>query len=218
MAERLRLSIASETIDLFADRALFWPTRGRLCIADLHLGKDEVFRRSGISVPLGDASYDLARIERLLAASDARELWILGDLIHARLPQGRWQAPWHAFLEAHRHVRIAVVEGNHDRSLADADMRIERLGDCVIDGPFAFRHAPEPHQDAHVVAGHLHPAHRMRGLRSMPMFWLRPGITVLPAFSAFSGGYTPETVEAERRILCNGDALYALDVDGPIRS
>ena len=42
-----------ERLQLHADRALYWPARGRLLIADLHLGKGDVFRRAGIAVPRG---------------------------------------------------------------------------------------------------------------------------------------------------------------------
>jgi DNA ligase-associated metallophosphoesterase len=207
----MRLNIAGEAIDLYADRALYWPARNRLCIADLHLGKDEVFRRAGIAVPRGDAAADLARLDGLIQRSGADTLWILGDLIHARLPQGDWQAPWREFLSRHAHMRIAVVEGNHDRALAETGLPVERLPACVVDGPFAFQHAPTPHPNTHVIAGHLHPAHRMRGLGRIPMFWLRPGITVLPAFSFFTGAYVPERTNGERRILCDGESLFDLD-------
>lgn len=211
MPEQLLLRIAGEAVELYADRALYWPSRKRLCIADLHLGKDEVFRRSGIPVPRGDASADLARLDRLITHSRADTVWILGDLIHARLPHGDWQAPWRDMLNRHPGVRFAVVEGNHDRALAETGLPVERLPACIVDGPFAFRHSPVPHAEAHVIAGHLHPAQRVRGLGRIPMFWLRPDITVLPAFSAFTGGHAPEPAVGERRILCNGDALYELD-------
>ncbi len=51
--ERLSIKLADEPVVLLGDRAMYWPARSRLIIADLHLGKSHVFRQAGIAVPLG---------------------------------------------------------------------------------------------------------------------------------------------------------------------
>jgi len=38
MVERLQMVLAGEAVTLLADRALYWPARQRLIVADLHLG------------------------------------------------------------------------------------------------------------------------------------------------------------------------------------
>lgn len=63
MADALRLAIAGEPMLLLADRALYWPARQRLLIADLHLGKGTTFRSAGIAVPSGGTAHDLARLD-----------------------------------------------------------------------------------------------------------------------------------------------------------
>lgn len=78
----LAVALAGEPMTLLGERALFWPARARLIIADLHLGKSHVFRRAGIAVPSGATRGDLDRLAALVARTAARELWIVGDVLH----------------------------------------------------------------------------------------------------------------------------------------
>ena len=211
MAEALDLAIAGEPVRLFADRALYWPARGRLLIADLHLGKGDTFRAAGIPVPRGGTAHDLGRLAALLARSGARALWILGDFLHARCHPAV-DAAWLAFREAHADVAMALVPGNHDRAF-DADAAgVEALPDGIVDGPFAFRHAPPAELSGqHVLCGHLHPVLRLPGaLGRHPLFWLRPECTVLPAFSAFTGGHPVPRIGSRGSVLCDGRQLVQL--------
>src|SRR5690606_25317359 len=114
MAEALDLEIAGETVRLLADRALYWPARARLLIADLHLGKGDTFRAAGIAIPSGGTAHDLARLAALVELVHACELWILGDFLHARRNTAV-DVAWRAFRDAHAAVAMAVVPGNHDR-------------------------------------------------------------------------------------------------------
>lgn len=203
MAECIAVDIAGETMQLFADRALFWPSRGRLLIADLHLGKGDVFRAAGIALPSGGTVHDLARLDGLIAATGAKELWVLGDLLHGATHHARWRDGWDRWRGTHAGLRIAALRGNHDRHRDAAGLDIEALGESVADGGLLMRHEPCPHPSLHVLAGHLHPALRLPGVRrALPGFWLRPGLTVLPAFSAFTGGHLVACGHAERFAVC----------------
>lgn len=208
MAERIDVDIAGERMQLFADRALFWPARGRLLIADLHLGKGDVFRAAGIPLPSGGTAYDLARLDRLIAATGADELWVLGDLLHGAIHHARWREGWDRWRDAHAGLRIAALRGNHDRHRDAAGLQIEALGESMADGDILMRHEPCPHPARHVIAGHLHPALRLPGVRrTLPGFWLRPRLTVLPAFSAFTGGHP---------VACGHEDRFAVCADGHI--
>lgn len=201
--ERLMVEVAGERLELLADRALHWPTRRRLLVADLHLGKGDVFRRAGIALPRGGTSHDLERLARLVAATRAEELWVLGDLLHGPVHETAWQHAWRGWRAAHASLRVASLVGNHDRSLAASGMEIDLLGAAVDEGPFAFRHEPTAHASLHVMCGHLHPQVALPGLRRrLPAFWLRPGVTVLPAFSAFTGGVVVQPSAGERLAVC----------------
>ena len=155
MTERIVVDIAGERMHLLADRALFWPARGRLLIADLHLGKGDVFRAAGIALPSGGTAHDLARLERLIDATAARELWILGDLLHGATHHARWREGWDRWRSAHAGLRIAALRGNHDRHRDDAALEIDALGESVAEDGLLLRHEPLPDPAHHVTAGRL---------------------------------------------------------------
>src|SRR5690606_24763722 len=133
-AEALDLAIAGEPVRMLADRALYWPARARLLVADLHLGKGDTFRAAGIAVPSGGTAHDLARLAILVERSRARELWILGDFLHARRTAAV-DAAWRGFRDAHAAVAMAVVPGNHDHAFDPEAAGVERLPDGIVDGP-----------------------------------------------------------------------------------
>lgn len=210
MAVELELEIAGEPMRALGDRALYWPARRRLLIADLHLGKGDVFRRAGIALPSGGTWHDLARLAALLERTGAHELWILGDVLHGPAPQSSWRRAVDQWRQRHHHVRMAALTGNHDRALAAAtDLGLELLPDSVADGPFLLRHHPEPDAGRHVLCGHLHPVFKAPGTsRRFAAFLLREGITVLPAFSQFTAGIEPDLEPGERLIACvEGEAI-----------
>ena len=197
MPAMLELQLGGETMQLHADRALFWPARRRLLIADLHLGKGDIMRAAGIAVPSGGTRHDLERLHLLLDATGARELWVLGDFLHGRR-HPRVEAEWRALLAAHPACVASVIAGNHDRSLVADAAGVVHLPDDVRDGPFRFRHEPlavPGPGSGHVLCGHVHPVARLPGLPGRhPALALAPGQTILPAFSAFTGGYLlPDT-------------------------
>ncbi|WP_202840888.1 ligase-associated DNA damage response endonuclease PdeM [Luteimonas saliphila] len=211
MPDTLDLTLAGEPVRVLADRALYWPARARLLIADLHLGKGDTFRAAGIAVPSGGTAHDLARLDALLALTSASSLWILGDFLHARR-HAAVDAAWRAFREAHREVAMAVVPGNHDRAFDAAAAGVERVPEGFLEAPFEFRHAPPARErpDRHVLCGHLHPVLRLPGTGRHPMFWLRPSITVLPAFSAFTGGHPVPRADSGSSVLCDGRQLLRM--------
>ena len=56
-----------ETLHLHADRALYWPRRRMLIVADVHLGKAAAFRSHGIPIPRGTTQKNLQRLRPFLA-------------------------------------------------------------------------------------------------------------------------------------------------------
>lgn len=203
MADACEVSIAGEPVRLLAERALYWPARRRLLIADLHLGKGDAFRSAGIALPSGGTLHDLARIGALVSATGATALWVLGDFLHGSAHERSWRAGWEAWRAARPGLQVGVLAGNHDRAAGGLGLEVDLLGHAVEDGPFSLRHAPDPRARGHVLCGHLHPTARVDGLpRRWPAFWLRDGHTVLPAFSRFTGGRTPATCEGGAFVAC----------------
>jgi len=191
---------AGHALELHAERAVHWPSRAMLLIADLHLGKDDLFRRAGLSVPSGHTSADLARLQRLLARTGARQLAILGDVLHGALPKQAapllWRQQWLHFRASHPELQIYVIPGNHDRALDQAALAVSRVADpWCVDG-LALRHDPEQPlalacaaAGLPVICGHRHPAVRVPGLPgSWPAMLASERVLTLPAFSRFTGG------------------------------
>jgi uncharacterized protein len=212
--------VAGEALRLHADRALYWPAQRALLIADLHLGKDDVFRRAGVAVPQGDIDTDLARLDALLAASQAESLVVLGDFLHGALHDAAWLAAWRDWRRARGSLSVVVIAGNHDRALDPARLGLDAVHATLRLRRIELRHAPplrpvdggqEPvDEGVHILCGHLHPVLRLRAPgvpNRMPLFWHRRDATVLPAFASFSGGHAIELRRGERGYLCAPDAL-----------
>ncbi|MFD4838785.1 ligase-associated DNA damage response endonuclease PdeM [Achromobacter sp. NPDC058515] len=208
--DALCVALAGEPMVLLGGRAMHWPARSRLIIADLHLGKSHVFRRAGIAVPSGATQDDLLRLARLVEQTAARELWIVGDVLHGPASRAAWRDAWAHWRGEHAGLDVAALTGNHDRALDGASFGMRQLGEAQEDGPFLFRHLPQADpRGRHVIAGHVHPKTRVPGVpRSWPAFWLRPGITVLPAFSDFTGGHGVYAGRGDALVACvEGAAL-----------
>ena len=208
----LPASCAGEAVVLLPGRALWWPAGGTLFVADVHLGKAATFRARGLPVPTGTTGDNLARLSGLLEQCRPSRLVVLGDFLHAAEAHtepllqalAAWRAQWRA-------VEMVLVRGNHDSHAGDPppDLGITTVEEPWLLGPFACCHHPQAHATHHVLAGHLHPAVQLRGsardaLR-LPCFSVEPGLTVLPAFGAFTGACTlPPT---------SGRTLYAIGAD-----
>jgi DNA ligase-associated metallophosphoesterase len=191
----MRIEIAGQTLQLLPEGAVWWPARDALLIADLHLGKDQVFRRHGMAVPASVLEGELERLDQLLAAHPARELIILGDLVHAPPePDETWPdviAKWRRNRPA---LHIGVVLGNHDRALAGplAAWGMTDLGHrCERDG-LALVHEADLEAPAPGLSGHVHPVARIRAGSErirLPVFARRDEHLILPAFGRFTGGH-----------------------------
>lgn len=218
MSQPLSIVVAGWPMQAWGERALFWPEVGMLVIADLHLGKGDVFRRGGIPLPGGGTAGDLQRLGQLVEATAARRLMILGDVLHGALNrEAPWLSTWDSWRARHATLSVEAVLGNHDRAL-DA----ERLGLHVHGGEhrqadLVFRHEPVASAEGHVLAGHVHPVRRVRavGLSArLPVFWLSSDCSVLPAFSAFTGGFEVRPRPGDRLLACTGKTVIALPVAG----
>lgn len=209
------LELAGEPAVLLPDPALFLPSRQTVLVTDLHLGKETAFRSHGLGIPEGDSAADLERLSRLLTATGAVRMVILGDFFHAR--SGRSEALDQALLHwRHRHpeVELLLIRGNHDRGAGDppAELGIDcRTGPLEEAGLF-LRHEPgggDPGSaGGYTLAGHLHPSVVLRGRgrerMRLPCFWFGATEGVLPAFGRFTGT-APVTPRPGDRIFVVGE-------------
>jgi DNA ligase-associated metallophosphoesterase len=186
------VEVAGTVLELLPERAAYWPERKTLFVADAHWGKAAAFRAHHIPVPGGTTSNDLSRLSSLIAGTGCRRIVLLGDALHAREGRGALDtvAVWRA---GHADVEIVLVRGNHDKRAGDppASLRIECVNAPLIEAPFALLHHPKESDQGYVLAGHTHPAVKLRGKglqqATLPCFWFTPRVCTLPAFGSFCG-------------------------------
>lgn len=191
--EPLTVDCAGEALVLHPERALEWPARSTLFVADPHFGKDAHFRDAGIALPDGTLDEDLARLDALLARTRATRLVMLGDVVHARPGRAAgWVERVGAWRSGHDGLDWLVIAGNHDTGFAPpADWRVDWCTEIVLEPPFVFAHEPTHHPAGRVLAGHWHPVARLRQGRDslrLPVFAFGPDCVVLPAFGGLTGG------------------------------
>jgi DNA ligase-associated metallophosphoesterase len=203
--------VAGTQLCLLAQKALWWPERHTLLVADLHLGKAAGYRALGQPVPSGTTSCNLQRLDALLHGLACQQLVFLGDFLHSaqgRTPQTlATLAEWRA---RHAALPITLVRGNHDLHAGDPPpaLGFEVVAEPLLLGPFALHHEPCAHPGRHVLAGHVHPAYRLRGRGRqqvrLPCFMVSEHLTLLPSFGSFTGAMTLQA-SAGQRVFVIGD-------------
>lgn len=170
--------------------AVFWPARHALLVADLHFEKASWFARFGQMLPPYDSLATLADLTALVTATDAREVWCLGDSFHDAQGCERLPDAAQAMLAAlTTRTRWTWITGNHDPVILD------RCGGTVveeveIDG-LVLRHEAMPADGRFELSGHFHPKLRLR-VRGKHVarrcFIASTTKLILPAFGSLTGG------------------------------
>lgn len=209
------LNIRASHLLLLADKAIYWPQQKALLIADAHFGKAAAYRALGQPVPQGTTSQNLQRLDALLSAYPTEQLIFLGDFLHA--PKSHAPATlaalrhWRA---QHSSMRCILVRGNHDKHAGDppADLHIETVDEPYLMGDLALRHIPAPHPTHHVIAGHIHPTFRLVGKGRqrliLPCFHHQAGMTLLPSFGDFTGGFLMESKPGDFICVTDGQCIW----------
>lgn len=196
-----------------ARRALFWPQRNALIVADLHLEKSSWFAMRGQMLPPLDSFATLEDISRLVALTGATQLWCLGDNFHDSRGSERMTAPARTLLDQlTTSLDWRWIIGNHDPDLPPG-IGGTVLGDAEIDG-LVFRHHADPDERRPELSGHFHPKHRPARGGSRPCFVATRSKLILPAFGAFTGGLAADHPEIIR--ACCGDAEALIPAAGKL--
>lgn len=188
----METQVCRETFVLFPHKAIFWPREEALIVADLHFGKINHFRKSGIPVPHQANDRNLEVLMDLIHITRPRRILMLGDLFHSH-----YNAEWEVFGEFVRHyasLSFELILGNHD---VMSERQYERKGirvyDDLIIGPFLMTHHPleEIPDRLYNLAGHVHPGVSLYGkgrqALTLPCFHFNTRQGLLPAFGAFTG-------------------------------
>jgi putative SbcD/Mre11-related phosphoesterase len=188
----------------------------RLVIADLHIGIDYEYWKSGVKI-LPYMEKMLPEVEKLVRDNRAKRLTILGDVKHM-IPNASWQeikeVP--AFFRYFRKLAdIEITPGNHDGLIKNHVLEGVKIHprSGFLDGDFYFSHGHTwPEKDflraKYIVIGHIHPGIEFRsrlGYRWVESVWLRaeldpekvrkkygpvttlPEVIVVPKFNYYTG-------------------------------
>ncbi len=189
MAE-MRATLAGAEIVIDPAGALWLAESRTLVVADLHLEKASSFARRGMFLPPYDSGATLLALAALVLKRNPRRIVSLGDSFHDSAGHGRLSEIDRARLASLQRGREWIwISGNHDRDLPsaiDGDIAAEIL----LDG-LTFRHEPAAGEARGEVAGHLHPAAKVRGRAGSVRrraFATDGSRMVLPAFGVLAGG------------------------------
>lgn len=207
----VRFSFAGTDLVALPQGALFWPQRHALIVADLHFEKASWFARFGQMLPPYDTLATLADLASLVANTQARELWCLGDSFHDAAGPDRLPAPARKHLaRLAERLDIFWITGNHDAALDRSLGTI--LPEASVEG-LLLRHEADPDEWRPELSGHFHPkfAITIRGRRvARRCFVAGARKLILPAFGALTGGLDAGHAEIRRVTGPGAEALVAL--------
>jgi uncharacterized protein len=199
--------------EIVGKKALFWASRNALIVADLHLEKGSWYAARGQMLPPYDSRATLDQLEHLLALTDAREVWCLGDNVH---DAGGWDR-----LDVDLAKRLAALSaardwhwiiGNHDGALDEAPaaaMGGTIHDEALVDG-LILRHEANVTERRPELSGHYHPKVRLaaRGKSvTRPCFVRSEAKLILPAFGAYTGGLDVRDVAIKSCVGNRADAV-----------
>ena len=205
----VRFSFCTHELMALPQGALFWPARRALLVADLHLEKASWFAKGGQMLPPYDSIATLADLSTVAAATDAAEIWCLGDSFQDSAGCDRLQAEALALQTAlTAKTRWTWITGNHDPGIAD-HCGGEIVEEAQVDG-LLLRHEADPDETRPELSGHFHPKLRLhlRGrLVSRRCFVATTRKLILPAFGALTGGLDAHHPEIVRAVGTGAQAL-----------
>ena len=211
------LHLGGEMLLPLPEGALWWAAERVLVVSDLHLEKGSAYAARGQMLPPYDTGATLDLVERLCAALIPTTVISLGDSFHDRAAELRLPEAYAARIKALTGAHDWVwVEGNHDPDppayLGGRAAKVLRIGSLV------FRH--EPTGEAGEIAGHLHPAAKVKGRGRMVRrrcFASDGARLVMPAMGAFTGGlnvlddaFAPLFPEGLMAFALGGERVFAV--------
>lgn len=210
-------SLLGQHLTLFPDRTLFWQEEKLLVVADLHLGKSQIFREYGIPIPAGTTADDLERLSYRMDQLQPCKLLFLGDLVHGRIEDSNdFKRSVDQWRQRHKKVELLLATGNHDRRSGDppAQFRFDHVATEIVLGSFIFTHKPRLVSAFYGFSGHLHPAVTLTGKgrlkETLPCFCFGPRGALLPAFGSFTGTQVIRPTSEDRIYVVAGDEVVEM--------
>ncbi|MBL3658004.1 ligase-associated DNA damage response endonuclease PdeM [Fulvivirga sediminis] len=185
------IDIKGERLLLLPEKALLWEKRGILLLADMHLGKVNHFRRSGIAVSSEPNNQNIDRFINLLQRWKPERVLFMGDLFHSH-----YNAEWEVLGQVLKYfpaISFELIIGNHDIMSEYQYLKHQLIlhEEPLYIGPFSLSHETIEEEAYYNIAGHLHPGVRLTGkgrqALKLPCFYFGSQHGLLPAFGEFTG-------------------------------
>ena len=182
---------AGEKLQALPARALHWPARRRVVVADLHLGEGSFYPVTARKLlPRHDTRQTLAMLTALIDVLQPEMVMCLGDSFHDRTASERLPEAERRMIEGlTKRAHFVWISGNHDPTPPPAGWG--EVAEEINDGPLIFRHEAQFGPARGEVSGHFHPvaALTVRGRGMRRRCFLTDGHRlILPAFGTYAGG------------------------------
>jgi len=189
----MNIEIKGQRLTMLPEKALWLDTQKILLLADLHFGKINHFRRSGIPVPSKANDRNSEFLVDVINRKKPERVIFLGDLFHSH-----YNEEWEVLGQVIQHFsscKFELVKGNHDimSKLQYERHKMQVHEEGLNIGPFFLTHEPLENleNDLYNLAGHIHPGVRLsgRGRQSitLPCFYFGERQGIMPAFGSFTG-------------------------------
>jgi DNA ligase-associated metallophosphoesterase len=211
----MEIIVQNEVLILSALRAIYWPRKKALILADMHLGKTGYFRSKGIPIPSTVLENDLQRLSLLIDTYQPEVIVVAGDMFHHDYNTDI--DCFHTWRQLYNSIDFVLVPGNHDKLL---NIDYQALGIKLTEkkhwlDPFTIIHEPGSNADTFMISGHIHPGYaiagRARQSLRLPCFIVGQQQMILPAFSLFTGLYTGhQAIDTNSYYLIGNDAIFKI--------
>ncbi len=208
---------------------LFLRGSATLIAADIHLGYEDVI---GGALPLWSTAAIVRAIGEAIERTGARELVLLGDVVHStNMSEGAARAVRAALDGLRARCTVVPIAGNHEgrtrgRALLGATVeRLEREGWLLLHGDVP------PLERTRCIVGHLHPSLRLGAGASVPVVLGGERLIVAAALTPYSPGLDVRSAGCARAVLafdvridemlavaCGEDRVYPFGSVGGLRS
>jgi DNA ligase-associated metallophosphoesterase len=189
----MEIKIGTVKVRLLPQKAVWLKQQKILLLADLHFGKINHFRKSGIPVPAAANNKNTELLISLLQDTKPDRVIFLGDLFHSH-----YNEEWEVLGQTRKHFlncSFELVLGNHDilSTLQYERNKMKCYANELREGDFILTHEPmaEVPRGLYNLSGHFHPGVKLRGTGKqtvmLPCFYFGKNQGILPAFGSFTG-------------------------------
>jgi uncharacterized protein len=189
----MNIEIKGHSLTMHPEKGLTMMADKLLVLADLHFGKINHFRKSGIPVPTKANDRNSEFLIDLINRVKPQRVIFLGDLFHSH-----YNEEWEVLGQVLHHFSACsfeLVRGNHDimSNLQYDRYKMQVHEDALKIGPFIFTHEPleKTEGDFYNIAGHIHPGVHLSGngrqSLTLPCFYFSQHQCIMPAFGSFTG-------------------------------